>query len=235
MNLSDQVDRLIDLAKKVKDDGLPQAALRDSIYDLSYILWRVQRLAPALKIDISSASQQELSVHSESLKALRFYSQCLILWSCRILEILEFIAHIEPPRVLKLTRHILVAHYGWADGNLRSNLKREQGFVQPPQFSPDGNFKYVIGPHGSPASTASPTEQQNIKTLFKKYCPQRQDFNWWNACYYILQQTDRPVSIEDFKKIEGFIRNNGGFITDSQSTIQCVLDSVQEYLTVNVE
>ncbi len=235
MNLGDQVNCLIDLAKKVKDDGLPQAALRDSLYDLSYILRRIQELAPALKIDINSASQGELNMFLESHKVLRFYSQCILLWSFRILEILEFIANIKPSQALRIARNILGAHYGSARGNLRSKLTREQGFLQSPKFSPDGRFEYVIGPLSSPASTASPTEKQIIERLFKKYCPQKQDFNWWNACYRILHQNDFRVSRKDLERIEGFIHNNGGVITDSQSTIQCVLDSVEKYLTANVE
>ena len=235
MNLGDQINCLIDLAKKVEDDGLPQAALRDSLYDLSYILRRIQELAPALKIDISSASRGELNMFWESHKAFRFYSQCILLWSFRILEILEVIANIKPSQALRIARNILGAHYGSAGGNLRSKLTREQGFLQSPKFSPDGRFEYVIGPLGSPASTASPTEKQIIERLFKQYCPQKQDFNWWNACYRILHQNDYKVSGEDLKQIEEFIRNNGGVITDSQSAIQCVLDSVEKYLTANVE
>ena len=174
-------------------------------------------------------------MYRESYKALRFYSQCILLWSFRILEILEIIANIKPSQALRIARNILGAHYGSARGNLRSKLTREQGFLQSPKFSPDGRFEYVIGPLGSPASTASPTQQQTIERLFKKYCPQKQDFNWWNACYSILHQNDHRVSRKDVKKIEGFICDNGGVITDSQSAIQCVLDSVEKYLTANAE
>jgi len=235
MNLGDQINCLIDLTKKIEDDGLPQAALRDSLYDLSYILRRIQELAPALKMDISSASRGELNMYWESYKALRFYSQCILLWSFRILEILKIIANIEPSQALRIARIILGAHYGSAGGNLRSKLTREQGSLQSPKFSPDGSFEYVIGPLGSPASTASPLEQQIIEGLFKKYCPQKQDFNWWHACYRILHQNDYRISGKDLEQIEKFIRNNGGVITDSQSTIQCVLDSVEKYLTANIE
>lgn len=235
MKLGDQINCLIDLRKKIKDEGLPQAALIDSLLDLSYILQRIQELAPALEIDISSASQGELNIYLKSFKALRFYSQCLLLWSCRILDILEAVANIEASPALKLARNILVAHYGTANGNLKSKLTREQGFLQSPKFSPDGGFQYVIGPLGSPASTASPSELQLVAGLFKKYCPKEQDFNWWNACYRILHQNDYKVSREDLKQIEKFIRNNGGIIADSQSAIQCVVDSVEKYLTTNVE
>lgn len=235
MKLGDQINCLIDLGKKIKDEGLPQAALIDSLLDLSYILQRIQELAPALEIDISSAGQGELNIYLKSSKALRFYSQCLLLWSCRILDILEAVANIEASPALKLARNILVAHYGTANGNLKSKLTREQGFLQSPKFSPDGSFQYVIGPLGSPASTASPSELQLVAGLFKKYCPKEQDFNWWNACYRILHQNDYKVSREDLKQIEKFIRNNGGIITDSQSAIECVVDSVKKYLTTNVE
>lgn len=235
MKLGDQINCLIDLGKKIKDEGLPQAALIDSLLDLSYILQRIQELAPALEIDISSAGQGELNIYLKSSKALRFYSQCLLLWSCRILDILEAVANIEASPTLKLARNILVAHYGTANGNLKSKLTRGQGFLQSPKFSPDGSFQYVIGPLGSPASTASPSELQLVTGLFKKYCPKEQDFNWWNACYRILHQNDYKVSGEDLKQMEKFIRNNGGIIADSQSAIECVVDSVEKYLTTNVE
>lgn len=235
MNLGDQINCLIDLVRKVEDDGLPQIALRDSLYDLSYILRRIRELTPALKIDISSANQGELNMYWESYKALQFYSQCVLLWSCRVMDILKAIANIEPFPALKFARNILVAHYGTANGNLKSKLTTEQGFLQSPKFSPDGSFQYVIGPLGSPASTASPPEQQIIEGLFKKYCPQNQNFNWWNACNRILHQNDYKVSRKDLNQIEEFIRNNGGVITDSQSVIQCVLDSVEKYLMTNVE
>ena len=235
MKLGDQINCLIELAKEIKYEDLPQAALIDSLLELTYILERIEELAPALEIDISSAGQGELNIYLKSSKALRFYSQCLLLWSCRILDILEAVANIEASPALKLARNILVAHYGTANGNLKSKLTREQGFLQSPKFSPDGSFQYVIGPLGSPASTASPSELQLVAGLFKKYCPKEQDFNWWNACYRILHQNDYKVSREDLKQIEKFIRNNGGIIADSQSAIQCVVDSVEKYLTTNVE
>jgi len=235
MPLSNQSDRLIDLGKKIKPRGLPEAALTDSVFELTYILQRIERLAPDLEIEISSAGQGELNIFSKSSKALRFYSQCLLLWSCRILDILEAMANIETSPALKLARNILAAHYGTAVGNLKSELTREQGFLVSPRFSPSGSFQYVIGSLGSPASTASPSELQLVERLFKKYCPEGQDFNWWNACYKILYQNDYKVSKEDLKQIENFIRNNGGMITDSQSVIECVINSLEKYLTTNVE
>jgi len=236
MKLDDQINRLINLGKKVKGGGLPQAALIDSLLDLSYILQRIQKLAPTLGIDTSSASQRELNIYLKSSKALRFYSQCLLLWSCRILDILEKVANIEASPSFKLARNVLAAHYGTANGNLKSKLTREQGFLQSPKFSPDGSFQYVIGPLGNPASTASPLELQLVERLFKKYCPKEQkDFNWWNACYRILHQNDYKISRSDLKQIEKFILNNGGIIADSQSAIQCVVDSVEKYLTTNIE
>jgi len=235
MLLGDQRDRLVNLGKKIKDRGLPETALIDSIFELTYILQRIEELAPDLKIEISSAGQGELNIFSRSTKVLRFYSQCLLLWSYRILDILEAIANIEASQALKIARNVLAAHYGTADGNLKSKLTREQGFLVSPNFSPSGVFQYVIGSLGSPASTASPAELQVVEALFKKYCPEEKDFNWWNACYKILHQSDRKVTKEDLKQIEKFIRNNGGKITDSQSAIECVIDSVEKYLTTNVE
>ena len=179
--------------------------------------------------------QGELNVYMRSTKALRFYSQCLLLWSCRILDILKAMANIEVSPAMKLARNILVAYYGTADGNLKSKLTRETGFLVSPQFSPTGNFKYVVGPIGSPASTASTSELRRVERLFKKYCPQEREFNWWYACYKILHQDDRKVSKEDLKQIEEFIRNNGGMITDSQSVIECVIQYIEKYVASDEE
>ena len=227
--LGSQIERLTDLGKSIKDAGLPETALIDSIFELTYILRRVQELAPALKIDISSANQGQLNLYSTSTKALRFYSQCLLIWSCRILDILRAIANIKVPPAIKLARNILAVHYGTAKGRLTSKLTRQSGFLVSPQFSPVGNFKYVIGPLGSPASTASPLEVERIKELFKKYCPEEPEFNWWYACYKVLHQGGREVDKEDLKEIEGFIRNNGGMITDSQEVIKSVVQSIEKY------
>jgi len=124
MPLSNQSDRLIDLGERIKSRGLPEAALRDSVFELTYILQRIEELAPDLEIDISSASQDELNIFSKSHKALRFYSQCLLLWSCRILDTLEAMANIEPSPALKLARNILAAHYGTAHGkHLTTNVE----------------------------------------------------------------------------------------------------------------
>jgi len=235
MLLNNQIDRLCDLVKKVKDKGLPEAALRDSVSELIYILQRIKELAPHLDIDTNSAGQSELNIYVESSKILRFYSQCLLLWSCRILDLLDAISNIEIPPALKLARNILAAHYGTADGNLKSRLSKEQGFVASPILSRDGNFQYCIGSLGSPASTASSSELQLVKKLFKKYCPQEQDFNWWEACYKMLHQNDYKISKENLKQIEEFIRNNGGIITDSQSVIKGVLDSLEKHLTTNAD
>ncbi len=233
--LGNQIECLIDLGKKIKDTGLPETALIDSVFELTYILQRIKELAPALQIDTTSADQDQLNLYSRSTKALRFYSQCLLIWSCRIMDILKAIADIEVPPVIKLARNILAAHYGTADGNLKSKLTKESGFLVSPQFSPTGNFRYVIGPIGSPASTASPSELNRIEKLFKKYCPEEREFNWWYVCYKILHQGDRGVSKEDLKEIVGFIRNNGGMITDSQSVIRCVIQSVEKYVASDIE
>jgi len=235
MLLADQRECLINLVKKIKDRSLPEAALIDSIFELTYILKRIGELAPDLNIEISSGSQDELDMYFKSTKALRFYSQCLLLWSCRILDVLELLANIEVSPALKLARNILAAHYGSADGNLKSKLTREQGFLVSPKFSPDGSFQYVIGSIGSPVATASPSASQLVERLFKEYCPKEQGFNWWYACYKILHQNDYTVSKEDLKQIEKFIRNNGGIITDSRSAIECVIDSVKKYLTNNAK
>jgi hypothetical protein len=229
MLVGDQRDRLINLAKKIKTKSFSEEALGDSVFELAYILERIEQLAPDLEIDTSSAGQGELDRFSKSSKAVRFYSQCLLLWSYRILDILEAMTNIETFPALKVARNILAAHYGTASGNLKSKLTREQGFVVSPTFSPGGNFKYVIGPLGSPASTASPSESRLVEQLFKEYCPEEQSFNWWYACYKILHQRNYKVSKQDLKKIERFIRNNGGVITDSQSTIEYVISSIEKY------
>jgi len=228
--LSDQIARLIDLGTKIKDTGLPETALIDSIFEFTYILKRIQELTPALQIDITTANQGQLNLYSRSTKVLRFYSQCLLIWGCRILDILGEIADIKVPPAIKLARNILAAHYGTADGKLKSNLTKEKGFTVGPQFSPSGNFKYVIGPLGSPASIASPLELDRIEELFKKYCPEETGFNWWFACHKVLHQSTREVTQADLKEIEGFIRNNGGMITDSQEIIESVVQSTEKYV-----
>ena len=93
-----------------------------------------------------------------------------------------------------------------------------------------GSFKYMIGPLGSPASIASPLELDRIKELFKKYCPEEPEFNWWYACYKVLHQGGLEVDKEDLMEIEGFIRNNGGMITDSQEVIKSVVQSIEKYI-----
>lgn len=228
--LNSQINRLTDLGKEIKGDSLVETALMDSIFDFVYILQRIQELAQILKIDITTASQDQLNLYFRSNKALNFYSQCLLIWSCRILDILRSNADVKVPPEIKLARNILAAHYGTADGNLKSNLTREKGFTVGPQLSPNGSFKYVVGPLGSPASTASSSELDRIKDLFKKYCPGELEFNWWFACHKILHQDDREIAKEDLKEIEGFIRDNGGMITNSQYTIKCVVESVEKYI-----
>ena len=58
MQLAEQKEYLIDLGKKIKGDDLQASALRDSIFELTYILQRTQELAPALEIEVSSAGQK---------------------------------------------------------------------------------------------------------------------------------------------------------------------------------
>lgn len=219
MNSGDQAHCLADLAERIRGGGYSQNALRASLHELSYILRRIQELTP------------------DSNVALRFYSQCLLLWGCRILEILveelKVVAKAEIPPDLRLARHILAAHYGWAHGKLKSKLTTELGYVESPSVLPDGNFRYLIGSLGSPGSTASTSERELVSGFFKEYCPNDKDFNWWFACYKILHQSDRVVDPDDVRQIEEFIRNNGGVITESQSVIECVVKSVEKYLTTD--
>jgi len=231
MMLSDQRERLVGLSKRIKGDSLPLEALRDSISELSYILQRIEELLPGSEIDITSTGQLGHAIYSRSTRGLRFYSQCLLLWSYRILEILKEIGGIEASPGLRLARIIIAAHFGTANGKLKTNLTRESGFLQSPGFAPGGVFKYAIGPLGSPASTASRSDRQIVEALFKKYCPGEKDFNWWTACYIILHQRDHKVSIEDLRQIERFLRDNGGIITDSKSVIECVMTSLERFVT----
>lgn len=228
MKLNDQIKRLTELAEKIRDRNLPEIALRESVFDLIYVLKRIKELYPNTEVDTVTANQNELIKYSESRKALRVYSQCLLLWSSRILEILKKIANIEIPSDVNLARNILAAHFGSAWGNLL-NLTKENGFALS-GYSPGGVFQYIIASIGSPASTASNSEREVIQELHKKYCTEEKVFNPWFACFQILSQEKIKVCENDFKKIERFVHNNGGLISDSQRTVDCVIDSIEKYL-----
>ncbi len=230
MWLTEQRERLNGLNRRIQGDNFQIEALRDSTGELSYILQRTEELWPGSEIDLTSTNQLGHAMYITSTRGLRFYSQCLLLWSCRILEILDEIAGIKAPPAIGLARIVVAAHYGTANGKLKHSLKRETGFLVSPGFVPGGIFKYAVGPLGSPASTASPSERHAIETLFRKYCPEDKEFNWWTACYKILHQPDREVSGEDSKQILRFLRDNGGILTDSKSVIECVISSLQMYL-----
>lgn len=230
MWLAEQRERLDELNTRIEGDSFQIEALRDSTRELSYILQRIEELWPSSEIDLTSTNQLGHAIYIMSNRGLRFYSQCLLLWSCRILEILDEISGIESPQAISLARVVVTAHYGTAGGKLKHSLKRETGFLVSPGFVPGGIFKYAIGPLGSPASTASPLERNVIETLFGKYCPEDKEFNWWTACYKILHQPERKVSGEDRKQILKFLRDNGGIFTDSKSVIECVTSSLQKYV-----
>jgi len=229
--------QLENLGKQIKGEKFREVILWESTLDLIYILKRISKLNRNTEIEISSANQEELKKYKESIDAIRFYSQCLLLWSCRILEILREISNVKIPHDfhdVRIARNILVAHFGTARGRLKEELDTKKGFITSPKFSPDGNFEYVIGPLGSPSSIASSPELEDINRLHKKYCPSEPDCNVWNICFKILC-SEKNKSRNDLKRIEEFIRNNGGAITSSKRIIECVIDSIENYLARNAK
>ncbi len=224
--------QLENFTMQIKGEKFREVILWESTLDLVYILKRLGKLKRNTEIEISSATPEELKKYKESIDAIRFYSQCLLLWSHRVLEILKEISNVKIPDDLRIARNILVAHFGTAGGELKNKLDRNKGFITSPKFSPDGNFEYAIGPLGSPKSTANSLELKTINQLYKKYCPGEPDCNDWNICFKILCSEKKKLK-NDLEKIEEFIRNNGGVITNSKRIMECVIDSLENYLVKN--
>lgn len=222
--------QLSNLAEEMKGEKFPQVVLRESIFELVYILERIEHLRT--KANLISLNRHESEKFLRSMRLIHFYSQCLVLWSYRILEILKETSDFIIPPNLRIARNILVAHYGIAKGNLREKLSRNQGFISSPKISPNGNLTYMIGPLESPASIASPSELQTIKQLFRKYCPGEPEPNIWEVCNKIFCNADIKIIDEDLAKIELFIRNNGGIITDSDRIIGCVIKLLEKYVKI---
>lgn len=88
----------------------------------------------------------------------------------------------------------------------------------------------MIGTYGGPVVSATPDELQDIKGIYHKCFDDNQTPNWWFACYEILHHCKSKVTKGDLKKMDEFIRNNGGMITDSESVIKHILDSLKMYL-----
>lgn len=221
--------QLWNLAKKIKADKFPQVVLRESIFELIYILERLEELRASTKADFSSVNRDEARNLFTSIRSIGFYSQCLVLWSYRILEILKETSNFRIPPDLKIARDILVAHYGIAYGKLTARLNRRHGFIVSPKISANGNLMYTLGPLGGPASAASSSELQTIKHLYKKYCPEESEPNIWEICWKIICKDNVRISRKDLDEIRKFIRNNGGTITDSDRIIGYVINSLKEY------
>ena len=224
--------KLENLAQQIRGGKFPEVILKKSTFDLIYILERISELKINAEVEMSSATQEKLKKYLKSIEAIGFYSQCLILWSHRILDILNKISNIEIPDDLRIARNILVAHYGTANGELKEKLDIKKGFIISPKFSPDGSFEYVIGPLGSPKSTASSLELNEINQLYKKYCHGEPNCNIWNVSFKILCSGKNKCR-SDLKKIEDFIRNNGGVITNSKRIMEYVINSIDNYLARN--
>jgi len=226
--LKDWSHQLWNLAKKIEADEFPQVVLRESIFDLIYILEKIEKLRADTKTG-SSINQDEAQNLLRLMDLIRFFSQCLVLWSYRILEILKITSNFKIPADLKIARNILAAHYGIASGNLTAKLNRRQGFIASPKISANGNLTYTLGPLGSPESIASSSELQTIKQLYKKYCPEEPEPNIWELCSSLLCKDIIEISNKDLEKIQDFIRNNGGTITDSDRIMGYVINSLKKY------
>ncbi|MCW3994422.1 MAG: hypothetical protein NWE85_07680 [Candidatus Bathyarchaeota archaeon] len=223
------VHALSKIAKQIEGAGFPQRVLRESISDLIYILKKIEELIEPRKADFSSLNNDEARRLFKSIKLIRFYSQCLLLWGFRILEILEETSGHEIPHDIRIARNILVAHYGVAKGNLTSKLSMKQVIIDNPKISANGNFTYNLSPLGGPSSIASPLELLEIKQLYKKYCLEGSEPNTWTVCYKILCRNNLKITKKDLSKIKDFLKNNGGVFTTSHRIVDFVINSLNQY------
>ena len=222
--------QLSDLAKEIEGEGFPQRVLRQSISDLIYILKMIEKLTQLhIKGDFSSFDRGEVLKLIRSTPLIRFYSQCLLLWSFRILEILKETSDLEIPADIRFARNILAAHYGISVGKLKAKLSLEQGIFDNPKISPNGNLTYNLGSLGGPASFACSDELIEIKNLYKKYCLDESEPNVWEVCYKILCQNNAKIEVEDLRKVENFLRDNGGIFTTSHRILNFIIDSLKKY------
>jgi len=224
-----KVYELSDLAKKIEGEGFPQIVLRQSISDLIYILKKIEKLREPLKADFSSLDSDGTQKLFRSTKLIRFYSQCLLLWGFRILEILKVTSDLEIPSDIRIARNILAAHYGIARGSLTTKLSRKQIILDNPKISANGNLTYNLGPLGGPSSIASSSELLEIKQLYKKYCLEEAEPNTWEMCHKILCRDNAKITREDLRKIENFLRNNGGVLTTSDRILGFIINSLKQY------
>lgn len=231
--MKDWASQLWSLADKLKEaDRFPRVVLRQSIDDVAYILRRIEELTTIIKAE-SFTNHGEVWKKLKVMDLIRFYSQCLLLWSYRILEILKETSNSNIPHDIRIARNVLAGHLGVASkhgGKLqKEKLNMRQGFIGFPKISPDGNLTYVIGPLGGPESIASPEELLIIKKLYKKYCPEEPDPNMWEICRQILYKGNNEIGKQDLKNVEYFLLNNGGTISDSDRIISHVVNSLKEY------
>jgi hypothetical protein len=228
-----KVAELAELAKGIKGDGFPQRVLRQSISDLIYVLKRIDKLIQLPLGDYSSYDEKKALKLFRSTRLVQFYSQCLLLWGFRLLEILKETSGLEIPSDIRVARDVLVAHFGIARGNLTKRLNAKEIVVDNPKISPNGNLTYALGSLGGPASFATSTERQEIEQLYKKYCLDESKPNVWEVCHKILCQNNQKVEKADMDKIEKFLRNNGGIFTTSHRILDFVIASLKQYTTLN--
>ena len=224
-----KVYALSDLAKKIEGTGFPQRVLRQSISDLIYILKKIEALIEPYKADFSSLDSYEAQKLIRSTKLIHLYSQCLLLWGFRILELLKESSGLNIPSDIRIARNILAAHYGIASGRLATKLSIKQGILDNPKISANGNLTYNLGPLGGPSSIASSSELLEIKQLYKKYCLEESEPNTWEVCHKILCQDNAKITREDLSKIETFLRNNGGVFTTSHRILDFIINSLKQY------
>ena len=223
------IHQLSVLLKKIEGEGFPQIVLRQSISDLIYVLKKIEKLIQLnLKWDSIPFDKKEALKLFRSTPLIRFYSQCLLLWGFRILEILEKTSGLEIPSDIRIARAILAAHYGISRGNWKMKLNMKEIIVDIPKISPNGNLTYHLSSLGGPASFASSAELLEIKQLYKKYCLDDSEPNWWMVSYKILCQNNAKITPEDLRKIETFLRDNGGTFTTSHRIVNFIIASLKQ-------
>lgn len=223
-----KVEELSKLAATIEGNGFLQIILRQSISELIYIIEKVEELLEPYRADLASLSDDEVKKMFKQIKHIRFYSQCLLLWGFRILEIIEKTAGLKIPLDIRIARNILAAHYGISRGKLKNKLGGKNIIIDVPKISPNGNLTYNLSSLGGPSSLSSEKEVLKIRNLYRKYVKPAIP-NTWEMCHEILCQTNVKITKKDQPIIEAFLRNNGGVFTTSHRILNLIIDSLKKY------
>ena len=223
-----RINELSKLKKTIKFKGFRQKAIKQTISQLIYIIKRIDELQEPYKIEFIDLNDNSKMKMFESVDLIHFFSQCLLLWSLRILEILkDYDAH-RIPFDIRIARNILASHYGCARGSLKDKLNKEYIILDIPKISPNGKLTYHLGPLGSPAAIASEQELEDIKKLYKKYVDEKSEPNFWEICFEILYRDNLKINKKELETIENFLRNNGGVFTTSFRVIDFIISSLTQ-------